>query len=92
MSKAYGRMVSFDDAVRWVESIEVPKESEETKAYVLHRLEYERDQNIPVKPRIRKGRTFDEAMCGNCSRCIEVIDRYCPGCGVAIDWRRGNGD
>lgn len=88
MSKAYGRMISFEDAVRWAEGVAVPEGCEGSKACALNRLRYERDRNVPVKPRTRKGRTFDEHTCGNCGRGVEVGYRYCAGCGFAIDWRR----
>ena len=88
MSKSYGLRVSFEDAVAWVQLLDVPKECEDTKQRVLHRLCYERDQNVPVPYKCRKGRTFDEYTCGNCGRSVDVIDKYCGGCGFAIDWRK----
>ena len=91
MSKSYGRMVCFEDAVAWVELLDVPEECNETKQYVLNRLRYERDQNIPVPFKCRKGRTFDEYTCGNCGRLIDVNDKYCAGCGFVIDWRKLRG-
>lgn len=88
MSRSYGRMTSLEDAIRFIAALPVPQGDEATKMYVLHRLEYERDQATPVKPKVRQGRSFDEITCGNCGRGVTVNDHYCPGCGFLIDWRR----
>ena len=87
MGKSYWRMVSFSDAVAWVERMDVPEGESDMKQWVLNRLRYERDQNVPVKPRIHKGRTFDEWYCGNCGNIfVNGAGDYCKKCGFAIDW------
>ena len=85
MSKSYGMMVGFDTAIDWIER-NTP--DDEMKQRVMARLQYERDQNVPVPPNRFKGRfTFAIYSCGNCGRTVEVQDKYCPGCGFVIDWR-----
>ena len=87
MSKSYGLMVGFDKAIEWIEHLHVLNEDVEMKNRILTRLRYERDQNVPVKPKKHKGRIFDDYACGNCGSVIQVQDEYCPKCGFAIDWR-----
>ena len=88
MSKSYGGMVGLEDAVAWVELLDVPKDCEDTKRRVLNRLRYERDQNVPVPVKCRKGRMFDEYTCGNCGFVARPEYEYCPKCGFAMKWRR----
>lgn len=88
MSKSYGMMVGFDDAIKWVERLHVPDEDVEMKDRTLARLRYERDQNVPVKPKRHKGiHILDYYTCGNCGAGIQVQNKYCPNCGFTIDWR-----
>lgn len=88
MSKSYGRMVSFNDAIAWLKQMDVPEDESLTKEWVLNRLRYERDQNVPVPVRIRKGRIFDENICGNCGFLVDVGIEFCPKCGFALKWPR----
>lgn len=89
MSKDYGRMVTFKDAIAWVEHMLVPEPCQETKQWVLSRLRYQYDQTIPVKVNLDKGR-FMAYCCGNCRRGVECVDKFCSGCGFALDWKDVN--
>lgn len=84
MSKSYGRMVGYSDAIAWVEALP----ESETKGYVLARMRYEADKAKPVKMRFIKGRyghKYDSWQCGNCgSGILEAHWKYCPNCGFAI--------
>ena len=87
MSKINGAMVSFDYAVRWVEEItpESPAAAE-LQDRVVNRLRYERDQSVPVRPKVYKGR-YRTYSCGNCGHGItEIGDNFCANCGRAIKW------
>lgn len=79
-------MISYEDAIAWVESQETT--DEDRKRRVLNRMRYERDQNIPVKPKYHKGKSIsDWYTCGNCGHGIrEVTDNFCSNCGYEIKW------
>ena len=87
MSENYGPMVSFGEAIGWVEHIEPTNpEAEEKQDRVVARLRYERDQSIPVRPKVTKGR-YTTYSCGNCGHGItEIGDNFCSNCGRAIKW------
>ena len=84
MSKNYGMMMSYKDAISWVESLP----DDEKKSQVLNRMRYEKDKSDPVKPKFFKGKYVrDWYVCGNCGgRKVDVNDNFCPGCGCAIWW------
>ena len=87
MSGNYGPMTSFNDAIGWVENIR-PKTTSEIDMHgrVLARLQYERDQSVPVRPKAAKGR-YTTYSCGNCGHGItEIGDNFCSNCGKAIKW------
>lgn len=85
MSRHYGMMVGFSDAIKWIG--ENTKNSV-MKDRVMARLSYELEQNLPVKPTKYKTRYFDEYKCGNCGRgSLEHDWEYCPNCGFAIGIR-----
>lgn len=88
MSKPYGMMVGFDKAIEWIEHLHVPDKDVDMKDRTLARLRYERDQNIPVKPKVYRGRMITYT-CGNCGAGIQVQNKYCQNCGFAIDWSVG---
>ena len=85
MSKNYGQMMSYSDAIAWIKA-NAP--DTEKRAQVLHRMQYEKDKSDPVKPKFYKGRyVANWYMCGNCGgRRVDVNDNYCPNCGFAIKW------
>lgn len=89
MSKNYGTMMGYNDAIGWVDALEVPDSEAERKKRVLARMQYERDKTQPVKPKLRIGRSFDEIYCGNCAYLLAEGENYeyCPRCGFAIDWQ-----
>jgi len=84
MSKNYGMMMSYKDAISWVESL--PDDGK--KSQVLNRMRYEKDKSDPVKPKFFKGKYVrDWYVCGNCGgRKVDVNDNFCPNCGFAIGW------
>lgn len=88
MTKYHGIMVSLDDAIEWVKSIET---DDRKKQHVLNRLEYVRDQRIPVKVREEK---FDQKwrnyyVCGQCGfGHQEVHWKFCPNCGYELRFPR----
>lgn len=88
MSKTYGQMVSFADAIAWAER----QPDSTVKPCVLARMRYEADKAIPVKPRYHKGqygRKYDTWSCGNCGAGVpEAHWKYCPNCGFAIKRER----
>lgn len=90
MSKDYGIMVGCETALTWVENLSGVDEM--IKERVLHRMRYEFDKDIPVKPRFNKGKygpRYDSYSCGNCGTTIsEAWHEYCPNCGFRIDKRR----
>ena len=86
MSKGYGRMIGFKDAVAWVENMAVPEHCQETKQWVLNRLRYQYDQTIPVKVKLDKGR-FMSYYCGNCRHGVDCVDKFCSGCGFPLDFK-----
>ena len=55
MSKSYGVMVSFDEAVKFVRNLDFRDDPLQAniRDRVVNRLEYERDKQIPVKPVLR---------------------------------------
>lgn len=85
MSKNYGQMMSYSDAILWIEN-NAP--DTEKRAQVLHRMQYEKDKSDPVKPKFFKGKYVrDWYVCGNCGgRKVDVNDNFCPNCGFAIKW------
>lgn len=89
MSKTYGMMDSYDNCIAWVEALEVP--DKDYKQRVLNRMRYERDKQIPVKPKFHKGhygKKFDYYTCGKCGVTMKdgVGDNYCWNCGFRIGW------
>jgi len=86
VSKSYGGMVGFDEAVSWVRD-HAPED--ETKSMVMARLSYERDKAVPVKPKFNPGiygHKYDSWSCGNCGHGMDVNCNYCPNCGFAVGW------
>ena len=86
MSKDYGgMMVSFDHAIKWARD----QPGSTVKECVLRRLEYERDKQVPAKPKYHKGvhgKKYDTWTCGNCGAGLpEAHWRWCPNCGFAVD-------
>ena len=91
MSKNYGMMISFEDAIKMVE-LELPTfDDGHFKERALNRLRYECDKSKPVAPKYNKGRygsKYDSYSCGNCGHGgIESYYHYCPNCGYAIGWK-----
>lgn len=84
MSKSYGQMISFNDAIAWAER----QPDSSVKNYALARMRYEADKAKPVKPKFHKGMygaKYDTWSCGNCGAGIsEAHWKYCPQCGFAI--------
>lgn len=81
MGKTYGQMTSFDNAIRWAQSM--PDSAD--KQHSINRMRYERDKSIPVRPKAYKGRYWTTWNCGNCgSGLTEAHWKYCPACGFAI--------
>ena len=60
--------------------------------YALNRFRWLAARVVPCKPKFYKGRNghkYDSYSCGACGFTIGYdIDKYCPQCGRAIDWRR----
>ena len=87
MSKSYGQMMGYLNAIIWVEE-NAPDEPE--KEQVLARMRYEADRTMPVQPRFHKGingRKYDSWACGNCGRGnMDVGWKYCPNCGFRVVW------
>jgi len=84
----YGVMMSFDDAVIWIEECAPPGDR---KDRAIARLKYERDKSVPVKPRFHKGqygKKYDYHTCGKCGTIVYVVNDYCPQCGRMIGWDR----
>ena len=84
MSKSYGMMCGYDEAIAWAER----QPDSTVKNCAIARMKYERDKTIPVKPKFPKGiygHKFDSWFCGNCGAGIaEAHWKYCPSCGFAI--------
>lgn len=84
MSKSYGMMCSYKDAIAWAER----QPDSTVKDCAIHRMQYERDKTIPVMPRYHKGhygKKYDTWSCGNCGADLpEAGWKYCPNCGFAI--------
>ena len=87
MSESYGQMVSYPNAIKWVEE-HAPDGPE--KGCVLARMRYQCDMAVPVKPRFSKGKygkKYDDWVCGNCGQWgMTVTYNYCPNCGFRIGW------
>ena len=84
---SYGEMCSYDDAIKWAESMP----DSEAKDHALNRMRYERDKTLPVDPTFHKGvygKKFDHHTCGHCGVDLEVWYKYCPNCGFYIGKRR----
>ena len=87
MSKSYGRCVGCQQALDWLASLQVPDSEKETKEYVLNRMRYEFDKDIPVEPKFHKGKyghQYDSYSCGNCGHGISTGYKFCPECGFRI--------
>lgn len=88
MSKSYGVMVSFDEAVKFVRNLDFRDDPLQAniRDRVVNRLEYERDKQVPVKPVLHKGKSIsDYYTCGNCGGSIDLpIASYCRNCGFKI--------
>lgn len=57
--------------------------------YALNRFRWLAQRMEPVSPRFHKGahgKKYDSFTCGACGNIVRVENRYCPGCGRAIDW------
>ena len=55
--------------------------------YALNRFRYEARKSVPVAPKTHEGRST-YYTCGQCGRGVDCCtDKYCSGCGGAIDWR-----
>ena len=81
MSANYGRMCSFDDAIKWAEQFQTSEEAD----WAIARMKYERDKALPVEPKALKGPRYVSYSCGNCGSGIpEAVFKYCPECGRRI--------
>ena len=86
MKESYGMMVGPEDAVAWVEALDVLDKHMQER--VVHRMRYEFDKDIPVPVRAQGGR-YRSYSCGNCGAGIsEVHWTFCPNCGFRIDWTK----
>lgn len=87
MSKSYGMICSYNDAIAWAER----QPDSTVKNCVLNRMRYERDKTIPVKPKFlpgKYGHKYDSYSCGNCGAGITQAHwEFCPNCGFAIEKR-----
>lgn len=84
MSKHYGMMVSYNDAIAWAER----QPDSTAKDCALARMRYERDKTIPVPTKPYKGRYWTSYNCGNCGSGVDEAGwKYCPHCGFAIAGR-----
>lgn len=90
-----GRTLSGEKAVEFFEMLPdmLPEEIKTEEfcneyEYSLNRLRFEVRKSVPIKPKIRRGRLFDDYSCGKCGNIVhEETDKYCHKCGRAIDWR-----
>ena len=87
VSKTYGPMVSYDDAIKWVENIEpICSPDMDKQSRVLNRMRYEMDKSKPARPKVLNG-SYKSYSCGNCGHGLtEIGYDYCPKCGKAIEW------
>ncbi len=80
----YGRMIGFDQAIKWAEG----QPDSTVKEFALNRMRYERDKARPVPPVFHKGvygKKYDSWTCGNCGSGVsEAWWEWCPRCGFAI--------
>jgi len=86
MNKSYGPCVGCNTALMWVKNL--TNVDERIKERVLHRMMYEFDKSIPVKPKFHPGKyghKYDSLTCGNCGHTIKIIDNFCSNCSFAIE-------
>ena len=84
MTKDHGQCVGCEDAIEWVKR----QPDDGDKTYVLNRMRYEFEKDIPVKPKILKGKWQTFVSCGQCGYGLgEPQWKFCPNCGYAIKRR-----
>lgn len=87
MSRDYGQMVSYEQAIAWIE--ENVSDNAPEKDRVLARMNYEHDKSVPLKPVYHRGlygSKYDSYTCRNCGDVLSIGDNYCPNCGTKVKW------
>ena len=88
-----GRMVSGLDAIEFMEGLaDMFDEDVRTEDFcnefewALNRFRYEIRKSVPIPVRVLKAR-FTSYSCGQCGHEVNVSNKFCCGCGRAIDWQ-----